>query len=617
MKCLFLFSKTFKNDGDISVSIMHFGSTAGFLALLSLVPLIILYLIRPNPKIMNIPSLMFFIRSSGSKRVSSFFRYFTKDWLFLIQFFLVLALAMAFTQPATFYQLDVAAQNTVLVIDVSASSQTLEGARTRFDIARSKAIDSLGSSNSIILAKNVPFLALKDASYSEAKDFLESLEPKETETNLGEAIILAGEVLSGREGRVIVFSDFINTGGQDPETAKLILQSKGLVVDFINTFKEKRNNIGIVDISVDEEMTTIYVKNFNDKQEKVDLNIGSLAKSLSIPAKGTESVSVKTPSDITKITLSPKDDFDVDNVAYISGPSGDKVKVALISNNPSVFLTNALEASGEVDLKIIKPPIMPEDDFDVYVVADIDKSKLLSGTFKDLKKRMADGAAFIFCAQEDSEEIDYDFLPVKLSGRKDGGKVVVEQLNKFTKNIDFGNVQYLLNAENKEGTVIASAVDTPLVVAKQMGAGKSVYFGFLEKGSDFKFSTGYPIFWTELIKFLTDRMDVRSLNFKTGEMLLLDNKQSVKTPHKKLTTAALLLDEQGVYELEDRKVVANLLSEKESEINPVNIIGTKSKSYELKPVKEQRERQLAVFLLIFVLVMSFVELVYIKVRGDL
>ena len=94
---------------------------------------------------------------------------------------------------------------------------------------------------------------------------------------------------------------------------------------------------------------------------------------------------------------------------------------------------------------------------------------------------MADGAAFIFCAQEDSEEIDYDFLPVKLSGRKDGGKVVVEQLNKFTKNIDFGNVQYLLNAENKEGTVIASAVDTPLVVAKQMGAGKSVYFGFLEK----------------------------------------------------------------------------------------------------------------------------------------
>ena len=140
-----------------------------------------------------------------------------------------------------------------------------------------------------------------------------------------------------------------------------------------------------MDISVDEEMTTIYVKNFNDKQEKVDLNIGSLAKSLSIPAKGTESVSVKTPSDITKITLSPKDDFDVDNVAYISGPSGDKVKVALISNNPSVFLTNALEASGEVDLKIIKPPIMPEDDFDVYVVADIDKSKLLSGTFKDLK----------------------------------------------------------------------------------------------------------------------------------------------------------------------------------------------------------------------------------------
>ena len=252
---------------------LHFGSALGFLALSALIPLIIMYLIRPNPKTLDMPSLMFFIRSAGSKKISSFFKYFVKDWLFIIQFLLILFLALTFTKPFSYYEHDVAAQNTVLVIDVSASSHTVEGVKSRFGIAVDKAVDNLGSRNSIVLAKDVPYLALQDGSYTEAKNFLQSLEPRETETNLGEAIILAGEVLAEEEGAVLVFSDFINTGGQDPETAKAVLQSKGLIVDFINTIKEKdkRDNVGIVGIDVDNVQTTLYVKNFNDKQEKVSL----------------------------------------------------------------------------------------------------------------------------------------------------------------------------------------------------------------------------------------------------------------------------------------------------------------------------------------------------------
>lgn len=598
---------------------LNFGSTLGFLALLALVPLIILYLIRPSPKTLNIPSLMFFIRSAGSKKVTSFFKYFVKDWLFLLQLLLLLALAMTFTKPFTFYEHDVSAQNTVIVIDVSASSQTLEGIKSRFDIARSEAIDSLGSRNTIILAKDVPYLALKDASSSEAEDFIESLTPKDTETNLGEAIILAGEVLAGQEGRVLVFSDFINTGGQDPDTAKAVLKSKGIIVDFINTIKDKdkKDNVGIVEIDVDNVQTTIYVKNFADKQKKVTLNIGSSSKDLTIASKATESHSIQTPSDLTKVTLSPDDDFTVDNIAYISAPSSEKVDILLISNNPSVFLTNALEAMGEVNLVISKPPVIPDGDFDIYIVSDLDKTKILSGTFQELKKKLDKGANFIFCAQEDSEEMDYDFIPVKLSGRKDGGVVSIDQLNRFTKNIDFGAVQYLLNAEVNDGNVIASALGTPLLVVQQIGAGKSIYFGFLEQGSGFKFSPSYPIFWTDLIKFLTNRQEASSLNFKTGEMLILNDAQTVRTPSKVIKSATLLLDEQGVYELEDRIISANLMSDKESNINPENVIGTRSIEYELKPVKEKRERDWSTYLVTIALILSFIELFYIKKRGDL
>src|SRR5574341_2084798 len=213
--------------GPISI-----GNPSGLWALLALVPLIILYLIRPKPKVLPIPSLMFFLKSSGARKLTSFLKQITHDWLFLIQLLLLLGLALTFAHPYTKYQHDVTASNTVIVLDVSASSQVQEGSKTRFDLAVAQAKKVLGNKNTIILAKDVPFIALQDASADEASKFLNSLKPRETVSKIGEAIILAGETLS--EGRVAVISDFINTGGQDPDVAKAVLQSKGLVVDFIN-----------------------------------------------------------------------------------------------------------------------------------------------------------------------------------------------------------------------------------------------------------------------------------------------------------------------------------------------------------------------------------------------
>jgi hypothetical protein len=599
------------------MALLYFGSTIGFLALISLVPLILLYLIKPNPKTINIPSLMFFIRSSGSKKISSFFRYFVKDWLFLLQFLILLVLSLAVAEPFSYYQHDITAQNTVIVIDVSASSQVKEGLRTRFDLSVSKAVDNLGGKNSIIIAKDFPHIALRDVSSREARDFLKSLNPRDTDTKLGDAILLAGEVLSGKEGRIIVISDFINTGGHDVDTAKSVLESKNFIVDFISVAGKKKDNVGIINIDIDNVQTNIYVKNFNDEEKKVILSVGNIKKEMVISGKSIDSYSIKTPSGVSKISLSPDDDFSLDNEVFIVGPSEEKVKVLLISNSPGVFIKNALEASGDIDLTITEPPVIPDSDFDVYVVADIDKKKLLSGTFHGLKKKLAEGASFIFCAQEDSEDIDYEFIPVSFDGRIDGGFAIIDQLNKFTKNVEFGSVQHLLNVNNQDGIVIASVLGVPILVFRQSGAGKIIYFGFLEEGSDFKFSPSYPIFWTELIKFLTNRQDASSLNFKTGELLVLDDIQEIKTPSKRIKSSALFLDEQGIYELKDRKIAVNLLNERESSINPDDSFGTKSVDYELKPVKEKRKKVWSSFLLIFGLILLFIELFYVKVRGDL
>lgn len=597
--------------GPISI-----GNPVGLYALLALVPLIILYLIRPKPKRMNIPSLMFFYRATGARKLTSFLKHITRDWLILIQLLALLAMALTFAEPFTVYQHDITSSHTVIVIDVSASSQATEGGGTRFSKEVSEAKKALGAQNTIVLAKDIPQIGLQDASSQEAIKYLNSLQPKGTISKIGEAMILAGETLS--EGRVVVLSDFINTEGQDPEIAKSVLQSKGLVVNFKNVGSTTRKNVGIVDLDAGNDVSTVYVKNFDDEARFVDLKIGASTTQMNILPKATETFTFKTPPGVNKLSLNINDDLAVDNVAYLSAPAGGKPKILHVTNNESVFLKNALEASGELDVTVTKPPVITEGDFDVIIVNNVDMEQLLPGTFEDILERAQEGATVVLAVQENSDAIDYKgLLPMTVTGKGEGGLIAVDQLNRFTKNIDFGRASSALTGDLiGEQTIVASVNDNPIITVKPEGAGKIVYFGIPES-SDFKFSPSYPIFWTELMKYVTEQQDVRNLNFGAGETLILDGEQTINTPTRKVKRAALVLDEVGIYELEDRIIAVNLLNEMESDINFEVSAGTKSLEYELHPVKEKREFPWSIWLLIIALTLAVFEIWFVRARGDI
>ena len=319
------------------------------------------------------------------------------------------------------------------------------------------------------------------------------------------------------------------------------------------------------------------------------------------------------------VEIQNKDDFVVDNTAYVSAPEKGKVRVLLIANNASTFMRNTLLASGEFEVTITEPPVIPSGDFDVYIVGAINPKQLLPGTFEDLVKKTERGATIIVTAQPNSGQLDYKgLLPVKIAGKSDGGFVSIEQLNRFTKNIDFGKTNTIFDAETSgEQAVIATVNKVPVMTIKPVGTGKLVYFGISEE-NDFKFSPHYPIFWTELIKFVTEQQDVKNLNFKAGENLLLDEEETVRTPKQHVVRrAALVLDEVGIYTLQDRKIAVNLASELESDINRASPVGAKSKEYELKPVKETRKFPLETALLALALLLVLFEVFFIKYRGDL
>lgn len=598
------------------------GSPAGLLWLLLLIPLILFYLIKPKPKVKEIPSLMFFMRASGRSKLLSFFRMFVHDFLMLVQLAILLALVLLPSQPASEVQHDISGSNTVIVIDASASMQTDENGDTRMEKAVEAAIDSLGTHNSVIIAEERPRIAIRDANGRDAVGVLNFVKATDSGSRIGDAVVLAGELLREKEGRVVVISDFINTGGVEPEVAKAVLQARGKVVNFINVGEDDKKNVGFVDANVDDEVTTAYVKNFNDEETTVTLKVGDQEKQLILPSKAVEPYVFQTLPNVAKLEIVEEDDLPADNVIYTSAPEKIPVKILLISNKPSVFLQNALKAASNVELTVTQPPIIERGDFDVYIIHDVTKEEVLAGTYDDILEEVEDeGKTAIIAAQDNSLDIDYrGLVPFGLTGTGQNGFISVETPTRFTRNIEFGKLPTYITTNLQPGVVPVAIIDNTsavITVASTPEGGKLVWYGIPEQGTDFKFSPYYPIFWYELIKFATNQKDITSMNFRTGTTLLLDRTMTIITPSGTSETNRIIFDHAGVYELPDRKLAVNLLNEKESDINPRENIGETPDDVELAPVRELRRVPWEMYLLVIALIILFIELFYVKIRGDI
>ena len=227
---------------------MEFTSRLGVYALLSLIPLIILYLIKPKPQDKTIPSLMFLVKDRQKIKRQSFFRKFIRNLLFLIQLFIVMGIAFAIIGPYINVPYDVASEHTVIILDVSGSMQTKYQGKTRFSNAISEAKSVVSRRTSIILAENTPLVVVEDQEGEYALEILSKLQPKATTTNIGDSMIIASGILEGKTGRAVVISDFSNIQGPDLLAIEKTMTAKEINVDFIDVSQEA-SNIGIIDLA--------------------------------------------------------------------------------------------------------------------------------------------------------------------------------------------------------------------------------------------------------------------------------------------------------------------------------------------------------------------------------
>jgi hypothetical protein len=621
---------------------MPFANPVALLALSSIIPIIILYLIKPKPRDIKIPSLMFILDMERKEhRYQTMLKKFIRDPLMLMQLLFLILLALAMASPYLVVTETVRADHTVIVLDASASMQA-EGSgsgasgASRFDLAKNVAEKFAGGKTSIILAKNVPIVALQGASRSDAKVVLQRVQPGATAADIGGAMLLAKSIIEDENGAIVVISDFsgIDVSDDSISTSKMLANAAGIDVTFKQVGRDA-DNIGIVygrlERKGDKYDYICNIKNYMGDTETVPIEVSRngkeiLSESKTIPPYSTDLFALTdlTPG-ATDVVLKHKDSLAVDDHAYIAIPEIAERKILFISENKNPPAKIALSSLSDAECSIVKPPVLPSfDGYDIVVVGNITKDSLLPGTFNDLATFAGSGGGLVILASDDLGEIDTNnLLPVQISGKAGSTVLNTEMVSEFTGDVAFEDilVSKHLRAGLVEGSVtnVVAGDGSPMLSYRKQGAGTVLYFGFGEGDSswnDFHTRVDYPIFWRQIVDWMSGVLEIGAYNVRTGRTYPLTGRQEVDTPSGPVTTDNLLFDEVGGYQIGDMAIAANLYDPDESDLS-MDPMSAEARDLEPDTVRAEVEKELWAFLTVLVMLLAGLELYYLRARGEL
>jgi hypothetical protein len=535
------------------------------LGLLSIIPLIIVYLIRPRPKEISFSSTLF-IREGEAQRSAVLSRLIS-DPLFWVQLLVLCSLSFAAAGPYT-TELGVSGSHLVVVLDGSASMQS------SFSAAKGLVEPYLDEYQkiSIIFAENIPVAVLQEGSSAEARDALGGLAPKAVTADLSGSMVQAANLLGQAGGNILVVSDFISWAGDNPEDTRKLLQADGKAsIVFADSYQGGDNAaiIGGWDVPGTGYVNhTSLVHNFG-KARSVPINIkgpgGLSSQTANLPADGDYYLSFSAYPGVNEISMDLEDAVQWDDSAYVYVPNiGEKKVLYLGDDGPALAALKSLpnvlvETSGEnVDYS----------DFNLVVSA---KNASMDGK---LNRFIDAGGAVIFVASNNRESPEH--LPVRIAGEAQGPANLWVRNQGFAQGVHFDEIglsSFPDASPRRRSVTLVEANGIPVLSYWRLGKGTVIYNG-LEDGSDFYQRPEYPIFWYQMVNWITGVPDLTESNRKTGEMIPLGETTVVETPSGAITTANILLDEAGIYSYRGESIAANMYDPKESAL---------SRSYSISP----------------------------------
>ncbi|MEM3374511.1 MAG: BatA domain-containing protein [Candidatus Woesearchaeota archaeon] len=586
----------------------------GYYSFFFILVLVILYFMKPKPIKKTVPSIIFLEKNDRKNKFFLFFKRFIKDWLFLIQLFLIVLLCLAILDLSTEIFVKKINEEVVFVIDASASSQTIFNNKILFDYYKDIAKKRLGLSNSIVLAKNSPEVIAKQVNIVSANNIINNLKPSDSLSNIYDSMIIASNLI--QKGKIIVVSDFIDTNNKDILTAKNIIEAKGLNVELLNPRFEQQehflDNVGIIDYKLNGNLLELEIKNFGNNEKEIRID----DKKILIKPFSIIKYNLNLESDKNKITIETNDNFKVDDILYVSLPKKSDNSILFITNQKKSFIKSAFESMPFVSLKIQEPPIVNFGNEKIIVLNNVNYDNLLPGTIEKIKENVEKGSTLIIAAQEkiDTNKLE-DLLPLSLDLQNQ--EIIIYNNNNVPelKDFQFGLSNKYFKSEliNNNSIIIAEANDkfrSPIIVLTKYGKGNILFYGIFDNNNQFKNSPQYPLFWIQVLNLINSKNF--KLNYKISETIY-GNK--IVDPNGKIFENYLTLEKTGFYKLDDIEIAVNLLNTFESDINQIKIMNSDYSSLNVEKSKEKISL-FYVFVILAILV-SFFELYILKRRGDL
>jgi hypothetical protein len=591
-------------------------SPLGLLALLAVVPVVVLYLIRPEPEELELPTLRFLSERRQQSSTSPILERLRRNVLLFVQLLVIALLALSLATPYVPVSEGFAVEETVLVVDGSASMATESGGETRFRRALSTAREEVTGTTSVVYAAANGRVLVNGGTRGDAERALDGLAVSDTDGDLRAALSQAAAI-AGEEARIVVLSDFADDTDWRGEVAAA--RARGIRVDLRQFGGGGDDNVGVVDRSFAGDNVTVSVRNFGDEAVERTLTLGDQRRQLDLAAGDVATATFRVPPGASTVRLTPGDSFPTDDVAYLSAPSDAAIDVLVVTNDENRYLTAALSVVDAVELSVLEPPDAITGQYDVVVYSNVDPDRLLAGNVEAGRDVVADGGGVAIQAQPNMPVEKYgDLLLVDPGSVRSPPALAPVDPTPLTRGITFTLPEEYVAASLREGTAPVRVSDgSPLVATAARGGGRILYYGYVEDSSSFKFAFQYPVFWKRAVFELAGREPLPTLNRETGGTLDFGGETTVRTPDGDVSAARVPLDSVGHYGTGERQYGVSLYSVSESDVAAPDLTDDGPGA-----VRTREERRTVPYPLSWIVglvagVVGVCELLYLRRRGDL
>jgi hypothetical protein len=595
-----------------------FSAPLGLLALGSLIPLIILYILQPDPRRLEVPTLEFLPNIDDEGGTDPVLEKLRRNLLLLLQIAALILLALALASPYLEVTRTEAADETVVVLDATASMAVEDGGATRFDRASQRAADEVTGTTTVVVVGSSTNVVLEEGSASEARSAIEAATVTDASGNLASGIS-RGAAIAGSNARLLVASDFAGTSDWNGAIEKA--RTQDVAVELAQFAGGGEDNVGIVGTSFSGDRVTVEAANFGDETVTRDLSFGGATESVTLQSGDFGSAAFGVPTGGGEVELSGDDSFPTDDTAYIAGQPGN-ANVLVVTNDENRFLLSALESMPRVEHEVESAPVPDFDgtQYDAVIFDAVRADRLLDRTVRNARDSVNNGGGVIIIAQEDISNLQDtygDLLNVETGDVATGSGVDIVSEDSLVRNVDFPPPSEYVEAELTQGrSLVESGSGDVLISTTNVGNGRSLYYGFMRDASEFHNSYQYPVFWRDAVYHVAGRETLTAMNRETGDTLSFSEERTVGTPNGEVTGTSVVMDEAGFYRA-GTIYSANLLDATESDVSAPDIEETEAGETAQETQEASVPLDVTPHTALLVLALVAAELGIMRYRGEL